>query len=57
MGEDLHQENIRLKKENQILKIIINELNDYIEKMSYCGIVDNPKKDLLRILKKGDKNE
>ncbi|MBO7712743.1 MAG: hypothetical protein J6S85_04475 [Methanobrevibacter sp.] len=31
---------------------IIDETIDYIEKMSYADIVDNPKKDLIKILKK-----
>lgn len=36
---------------------IIEEVEDYIEKMSYCSIVDNPKKDLQKILKKENKND
>lgn len=31
---------------------IIEEVNNYVEKMSYSSIVDNPKKDLQKILKK-----
>lgn len=34
---------------------IIDETIDYIEKMSYSEIVNNPKKDLLKILKKENK--
>ena len=31
---------------------ILEEVNNYIEKMSYSSIVDNPKEDLVKILKK-----
>ena len=37
------------------LIIIINEINKYIDKMSYAPVVDNPKKDLVKILKKVNK--
>lgn len=33
----------------------IDNISNYIEKMSYCEIVDNPKKDLVKILKRVDK--
>lgn len=36
---------------------ILEEVNNYLEKMSYCSIVDNPKKDLQKILKKENKND
>ena len=36
---------------------IIEEVNNYIEKMSYASIVDNPKKDLQKILKKEKAND
>lgn len=36
---------------------IIEEVNNYIEKMSYSSIVDNPKKDLQKILKKEKVND
>lgn len=36
---------------------IIRELETYIEKMSYASVIDNPKKDLVKILKRVDKNE
>ena len=42
-----------LSKEELI--IIINEINKYIDKMSYAPVVDNPKKDLVKILKKVNK--
>ena len=35
----------------------LEEVNKYVEKMSYSSIVDNPKKDLQKILKKENKNE
>lgn len=39
------------------LQKIYDELIKYIDKMSYCDIVDNPKKDLIKILKKENKND
>ena len=42
-------------KEIQRLQGIINELETYIDKMSYTSVVDNPKKDLVKILKRVDK--
>lgn len=33
----------------------VNKAIEYIEKMSYQSVVDNPKKDLLKILKKEKK--
>lgn len=36
---------------------IIEEVENYVEKMSYSSIVDNPKKDLQKILKKENKND
>ena len=40
------------KKEIERLNTIINNIHNYIEKMSYCDIVDNPKKELSRILER-----
>ena len=37
------------------LNNIINNAINYIEKMSYTSVVDNPKKDLVKILKRVDK--
>jgi hypothetical protein len=37
------------------LEKIIKEIEIYIDKMSYADIVDNPKKDLVKILKRSDK--
>lgn len=31
---------------------IIEEVNNYVEKMSYASVIDNPKKDLSKILRK-----
>ena len=41
-----------LKKEKERLNNIIDNAIKYVEKMSYQDIVDNPKKDLIKILKK-----
>ena len=37
------------------LEEIIKEIEIYIDKMSYAEVVDNPKKDLVKILKRSDK--
>lgn len=50
----LEKENQELKQENERLNTILNNIHTYIEKMSYCDIVDNPKKELSRILEKGE---
>lgn len=42
------------QEEVQRLNAIISNIHTYIEKMSYCDIVDNPKKELSRILEKGE---
>lgn len=42
------------RKEIDRLETILNNIHNYIEKMSYCEIVDNPKKELSRILNKGE---
>ena len=34
------------------LEEIIKEIEIYVDKMSYAEVVDNPKKDLIKILKK-----
>lgn len=41
-----------LEQENEYLKAILNNIHNYIEKMSYCEVVDNPKKELSRILER-----
>lgn len=38
--------------ENKRLNSIINNIADYVNKMGFGSIVDNPKKDLVKILKK-----
>ena len=43
------------QEEVQRLNTILNNIHTYIEKMSYANVVDNPKKDLTRILTKEDK--
>lgn len=41
-----------LEYEVERLESTINQANKYVNKMSYEVIVDNPKKDLIKILKK-----
>ena len=43
------------RKEIDRLNTIINNIHNYIEKMSYCEVVDNPKKELSRILERKNK--
>jgi hypothetical protein len=45
---------LRQELEIERLNTILNNIHNYIEKMSYCEVVDNPKKELSRILKKGE---
>ena len=47
--------NKMLEQENKRLNTILNNIHTYIEKMSYCDIVDNPKKELTRILERKNK--
>lgn len=47
--------NKMLEQENKRLNTILNNIHNYIEKMSYCDIVDNPKKELSRILERENK--
>lgn len=46
---------VKQDKEIERLQNIINELETYIDKMSYAPVVNNPKKDLAKILKRVDK--
>ena len=41
-----------LEWEIERLESTLNQVDKYIDKMSYCDIVDNPKKDLQKILRK-----
>lgn len=50
----LTTDNYLKDKKIQELEQVLNNIHNYIEKMSYCDIVDNPKKELSRILEKGD---
>ena len=43
------------EQEIERLNNIIKELETYIDKMSYAPVVNNPKKDLVKILKRVDK--
>lgn len=45
------------QEEIERLNTILNNIHNYIEKMSYCDIVDNPKKELSRILERVDKSD
>ena len=51
-NRNLQIENKYLKDEVERLNTIINNIHNYIDKMSYQAVIDNPKKDLTRILKK-----
>ena len=42
----------QLEQENARLNAIINNIADYVNKMGFGSIVDNPKKDLVKILRK-----
>ena len=44
-----------LEWEIERLESTINQVDKYIDKMSYEVIIDNPKKDLQKILKRSDK--
>lgn len=44
-----------LEWEVERLESIVTQIDRYTEKMSYLEIVDNPKKDLQKILKRSDK--
>lgn len=41
-----------LEYEIERLESTINQVNKYVDKMSYEAVVDNPKKDLQKILRK-----
>lgn len=51
----LNQEITNKDYEIERLNTIINNIHTYIEKMSYCDIVDNPRKDLTKILERENK--
>lgn len=46
-----------INKTKEELEEIIKAIEIYVEKMSYAPVVDNPKKDLVKILKRVDKSE
>ena len=54
---DLLSKIATLEYEVERLENTLNQVDKYIEKMSYSSIVDNPKKDLQKILKKEKNNE
>lgn len=41
-----------MNKTKEQLEEIIKAIEKYVDKMSYANVVDNPKKDLIKILKK-----
>lgn len=49
---DLLKRIANLEYDIEMKDSIIENLNNYIDKMSYASVVDNPKKDLQKILKK-----
>lgn len=49
--------NKMLEQENKRLNTIINNIANYIDRMSYASIVDNPRQDLTKILKKDNNYE
>ena len=55
-SRQIHRKNA-LEWEIERLESTLNQVDKYIEKMSYSSIVDNPKKDLQKILKKEKNNE
>ena len=48
----LTTDNYLKDKKIQELEQVLNNIHTYIEKMSYCEVIDNPKKELTRILTK-----
>ena len=52
INKNLLNANIKLQDENKELKEKIKKAIEYVDKMSYADIVNNPKKDLIKILKK-----
>ncbi|MBQ4031230.1 MAG: hypothetical protein II625_05705 [Bacilli bacterium] len=59
-GDSWYHQTVLEEKDKEIQRLqgIINELEVFIDKMSYTSVVDNPKKDLVKILlKRIDKEE
>lgn len=50
--DDMESLLYRANKKVDRLEKKLKEAEDYINKMSYAEVVDNPKKDLIKILKK-----
>ena len=67
MNEELKQKLEKMDKEQLInyINLMLDTIMDlenrlqgiygYVDKMSFASVVDNPKKDLIKILKRGDK--
>ena len=49
---DLLKRIANLEYEVEMKDSIIESLNNYIDKMSYASVIDNPKEDLVKILQK-----
>lgn len=53
--EQLLFEKTKAQQRSEYLESILKEITNYVEKMSYQSVVDNPKKDLIKILRKENK--
>lgn len=51
----LTTDNYLKDKKIQELEQVLNNIHNYIDRMSYCEVVDNPKKELSRILERENK--
>ena len=50
--DDMESLLYRANKKVDRLEEKLKEIEKYVDKMSYADVVDNPKKDLIKILKK-----
>ena len=50
--EQLLYDKIDAQQRCEYLESILKEIANYVDKMSYASVVDNPKKDLIKILRK-----
>ena len=53
--DDMESLLYRANKKVDRLEEKLKEIEKYVDKMSYAEVVDNPKKDLVKILKRSDK--
>ena len=54
---DLLSKIANLEYEVERQEDIINKINNYVDKMSYASVIDNPREDLTKILKKEKHND